>query len=142
LVEINVQERPRLGNFKFVGIKKSEIEDIQGKINLAKQTIITENTRRDIIEKVTKYYTDKAYRNVTVRIEEQPDPAFANSNAMTIYINKGKKVHIDNIRFFGNDNVDGLRLKKQMKGTKEMSKATLHADNAAEPLWRKQTVLI
>jgi outer membrane protein insertion porin family len=60
-IEINAQERPRLGNFKFVGIKKSDEEDLQAKLNLAKQTIITENTRRDIIEKVTKFYTDKSY---------------------------------------------------------------------------------
>jgi outer membrane protein insertion porin family len=127
-IEINVLERPRLGNFKFAGIKKSEEEDIQAKINLAKQTIITENTRRDIIEKTTKFYTDKGYRNVSVRIEERPDSAFVNSNAMTIYIDKGEKVHINDIAFYGNDNVDALRLKKQMKGTKEMSKITLHSD--------------
>jgi outer membrane protein insertion porin family len=132
-VEINVQERPRLGNFKFVGIKKSEEEDIQGKINLAKQTIITENTRREVTEKITKFYADKGYRNVKVRIDEQPDPAFVNSNAMTIYIDKGEKVHIDNVRFYGNENVDDLRLKKQMKGTKEMSKFTLHSDNIPSP---------
>ncbi|MES2882872.1 MAG: outer membrane protein assembly factor, partial [Bacteroidota bacterium] len=41
-IEINVQERPKLGNFKFIGIKKSEAEELQGKIGLAKQTIITE----------------------------------------------------------------------------------------------------
>ena len=132
-IELNVQERPRLGNFKFVGIKKSEIEDIQGKVNLAKQTIITENTRREIIEKVTNYYTEKSYRNVKVRIEEKPDTAFTNSNSMTIYIDKGDKVKIDNVRFFGNENIDGLRLKKQMKGTKEMSKATLNPQEEQSP---------
>jgi outer membrane protein insertion porin family len=114
-IEISVQERPRLGNFKFVGIKKTEEEDIQGKINLAKQTIITENTRREIIERITKFYTEKSYRNIKVRIEEKPDPAFVNSNAMTIYVDKGDKVRIDNVRFYGNENVDGLKLKKQMK---------------------------
>ncbi len=132
-IEISVIERPRLGNFKFIGIKKSDEEEILGKVNLAKQTIVTENTRRDIVEKVTKFYTDKAYLNVTVRIEEQPDTVFANSTEMTIYIDKGKKVHIDNIRYFGNENVDDFRLKKQMKGTKEMSKATLNADNTPSP---------
>ncbi len=132
-IEVNLQERPRLGNFKFEGVKKTEEEDILGKINLAKQTIITENTRREIIEKITKYFTDKAYRNVKVRIEEEKDTAFVNSNSMIIYVDKGEKVRIDNIRFYGNENVDGLRLKKQMKGTKEMSKATLHADNAPSP---------
>lgn len=132
-VEVNVQERPRLGNFKFVGIKKSEEEDIQGKINLAKQTIITENTRREIVERITKFYTEKSYRNVKVRIEEKPDPAFVNSNAMTIYVDKGDKVRIDNVRFYGNENVDDLRLKKQMKGSKEMSKMTLHEETVPSP---------
>ncbi len=132
-LEINLQERPRLGSFKFVGVKKTEEEDLQGKLNLAKQTIITENTRREIIEKVTKYYTEKAYRNVKVTIDEKPDTAFVNSNMITIIVEKGVKVRIDNVRFYGNENVDGLRLKKQMKGTKEMSKATLHADNEPSP---------
>ena len=131
-IEIEVVERPRLGNFKFVGVTKSEQEEILGKVNLTKQTIITENTRREIVEKVSTFYTDKAYLNVTVNIVEVPDTVFTNSNAMTIYVNKGKKIHIDNIRYFGNT-VDGLRLKKQMKGTKEMSKATLHSDNTPSP---------
>ena len=132
-IEINVVERPRLGNFKFIGIKKSEEEEILTKVSLAKQTIITENTRREIVEKVTKFYTEKAYQNVTVRIEEKTDTSFANSNSLIIYVNKGKKVHIDNVRFFGNSGVDGLRLKKQMKGTKEMSKLTLVSDNTSSP---------
>src|SRR6476620_6523630 len=35
-VEINVQERPKLGNFSFKGIKKSEADELKGKIGLAK----------------------------------------------------------------------------------------------------------
>ncbi len=132
-IEINVQERPRLGNFKFIGIKKTEQEEIQGKLNLAKQTIITENTRREITEKINKFYAEKGFRNVAVRIEEQPDPSFVNSNSMNIYIDKGDKVKVDNVRFFGNQSVDDLRLKKQMKGTKEMSKFTFKADNEPSP---------
>lgn len=132
-IEINVQERPRLGNFKFIGIKKTEQEEIQGKINLAKQTIITENTRRDIKEKINKFYAEKGYRNVSVRIEEQPDPAFVNSNSMNIYVDKGNKVKVDNVRFYSNESIEDGRLKKQMKGTKEMSKFTLKADNEPSP---------
>jgi outer membrane protein insertion porin family len=80
-IEINVVERPRLGNFKFEGIKKTEAEELQGKIGLAKQTIITENIRRNIVEVTTKFYRDKGFENISIRIEEKPDPAFANSNA-------------------------------------------------------------
>jgi outer membrane protein insertion porin family len=125
-IEISVQERPRLGNFKFIGPKKTEAEEMQGKMALAKQTIITENMRRNIVEVGTKYYRDKGYQNVTVRIDEKDDPAFVNSKSLTIYIDKGKKVRVNDVNFYNNTRIDGLRLKRQMKGTKEMSRFTLH----------------
>jgi outer membrane protein insertion porin family len=125
-LQINVTERPRLGNFKFIGIKKSEAEELQGKIGLTKQTIITENIRRNITEVTQKYYRDKGFQNIVVTIDEAPDPSFVNSNSLNIYVNKGKKVRINEVSFFGNENVDGMKLKKQMKGTKEMSKLTLY----------------
>ncbi len=132
-IEVNLQERPRLGNFKFVGISKSEEEDLQAKINLAKQTIITENTRREIKERVTKFFQEKAYRNVRVWIDEKVDPTFANSMSLTINVDKGQKVKINEIGFYGNNNVDAIKLKKQLKGTKEMSKFTIHPDNGLTP---------
>lgn len=132
-IEINVAERPRLGNFKFTGAKKSEIDDLQTKISLAKQTIITENTKNEIIDKVTKYYVEKSYRKTKVWIDQKPDTSFVNSDSLIIYVDKGGKVKIDNIRFFGNEHVEDYRLKKQMKGTKEMSKATLFPDSTYSP---------
>lgn len=98
-VEVNVQERPRLGNFKFVGISKTDAEELTTRASLAKQTIITENTRRSITEIVTKYYTEKAYRNVKVTIDEFTDSSFVNSNQMVITVDKGKKVRINEIAF-------------------------------------------
>jgi outer membrane protein insertion porin family len=52
---------------------------------------------------------------------------------MTIYVDKGEKVHINEIQFYGNKDVDGMRLKKQMKGTKEMSKMSFHPDKGVIP---------
>jgi outer membrane protein insertion porin family len=132
-IEINVTERPRLGNFKFEGARKSEEEDLQGKIGLVKQTIITENMRRRAVEVITKYYTDKGYKNVTVQIEEKPDPAFVNSNSIIFHVNKGKKARIESIGFYGNENVPDIKLKKQMKGTKEMTKLTLFPEKQESP---------
>lgn len=139
-VEVNVQERPRLGNFKFEGIKKSDQEDLTGKLGLAKQTIITENMRRNVVETVTKFYTEKGFQNVKVRVEEQPDTSFVNSNALIIYIDKGEKVRIDEINFYGNENVEELKLKKQMKGTKEMSKITLHPVETPSPFGEQKRI--
>jgi outer membrane protein insertion porin family len=132
-IEISVVERPRLGNFKFEGAKKSEEEELQNKTLLVKGTIITENTKRRAVEVIEKYYTDKGYRNITVRVEEQPDPAFVNSNYVIFHINKGDKVRINEIEFAGNNNVPDVKLKKQMKGTKEMTKFTLFPSKEESP---------
>ena len=132
-IEINVQERPRLANFKFVGIKKSEQDEITGKIGLVKSTIITENTRRTALETIQKYYNEKGFQNVSVRIEETPEPALVNSISLTFYIDKGNKVRINDLNFFGNETVPDLKLKKQMKGTKEMTRITLRPADYTSP---------
>ena len=129
-IEINVTERPRLGNFQFKGIKKTEQEELLGKLGLAKQTIITENTRRNAVEAIEKFYAEKGFANVKVQIIEKTDTAFVNSNSLTFIIDKGKKVKVNDINFFGNETVSDLKLKKQMKGTKEMTRFTLHSSDS------------
>ncbi|MCW3074072.1 MAG: hypothetical protein JWP69_1141 [Flaviaesturariibacter sp.] len=132
-LEIAVQERPRLGNFKFEGIKKSDAEELQGKIGLSKSTIITENTRRNATEVIQKFYAGKGFRNVQVRIEEKPSAGLANSNDITIYVDRGSKVKVNQVSFYGNENISDLKLKKEMKGTKEMSKLTLNPAKSSSP---------
>jgi outer membrane protein insertion porin family len=137
-IEINVQERPRLGDFKFFGIKKSEQEELQGKIgSLAKGTIITENMRKTIVEATQKFYAEKGYMLTTVNIEEKPDTSLVNSNTLFIYITKGPKLKINEVSFFGNEYIDGLKLKKQLKGTKEMSRFTLWPPSDKSPFGEK-----
>ena len=139
-LEINVQERPKLGNFKFVGIKKSEADELQGKAGLVRQTIITENTRRNAIDAIRKFYTEKGFMNVQVRIEEKPDPTFVNSNSLTFYIVKNNKVKVNEIDFYGNESVTDLQLKKQLKGTKERTKLTLHPSKTPSPFGENKSL--
>jgi outer membrane protein insertion porin family len=48
-------------------------------------------------------------------------------------INKGKKVRIDQVHFFGNNTVEETKLKKKMKGTKERMRFTLQPDSVWSP---------
>jgi outer membrane protein insertion porin family len=132
-IEISVQERPRLAEVHFVGAKKTEQDDLKSKIGMTKSTIITENTRRSAVEAIRNFYTEKGYQNVQVRIEEQKAPNLTNSNNITFYITKGAKVHVNDIKFFGNEAVSDLRLKKQMSGTKERTRLTIHPDAEQSP---------
>jgi outer membrane protein insertion porin family len=139
-LEINVQERPKLGNFKFIGIKKSEAEELQGKAGLVKQTIITENTKLNAVQVIKKFYAEKGFMNVQVRIEEKPDPAFTNSNSLTFYVDKNNKVKVNEVNFFGNETVSDLQLKKQLKGTKERTKLTLNPSKTPSPFGENKSL--
>lgn len=125
-IEIAVEEMPKLGNVRFRGIRKSEQEELTTKLNLAKQTIITENRKRTSTDIIRRFYVEKGYMNVRVDVAETPDPTFPNSNALVFTIDKGNKVRVNEVNFYGNEAVTDLKLKKQMKGTKEMTKITLH----------------
>lgn len=125
-IEIHVAERPRLGKLSFEGVKKTEQEEIQKKISLQPNTIISENARRNITETILKYYAEKGFADAKVSLTETKNPSQPNTNNVLVTLHKGKKVKIDQINFFGNEHVRSSKLKKQMKSTKEAAKITLY----------------
>ncbi|KIC92141.1 outer membrane protein assembly factor [Flavihumibacter sp. ZG627] len=127
-IEINVAERPSLSGFVFRGVKKSEAEDLEGKTGLVKGRVITENMKRTAIENIEKYYIEKGFRGARVSITERADTAFVNTQQLTFNIVKGNKVRINNVSFYGNEMVNELKLKKKMKGTKEMTRISLYPE--------------
>ncbi len=124
-VEFAITERPRLASFKLVGIKKGERDDLESKVALVKERVVTENMKLSAIEAIRKFYYGKGFRNVDIQLKEEKVTSLNNAIALTFTINKGRKVKVNSISFSGNENVDGQKLKKQMKGTKEMNRITL-----------------
>ncbi len=119
-LEVQVQERPRLGSFRFIGVSKGQAEEIQGKANLVKSTIITENTKRNTIDVIKKFYAEKGYLNTQVRIDETADRTLPNSRALTFYIDRGAKIRVSDIVFYDNEIVAGNSLERQMSTKEKM----------------------
>ncbi len=124
-VEILITERPRLASVKFEGIKKGEKDDLEPKIGLVKERVVTENMKLSAVEAIRKFYYDKGFRNVDIKLTEENVAALNNSVALTFTIKKGNKVKVNSINFSGNQTIADQKLKKQMKGTKEMNRITL-----------------
>jgi outer membrane protein insertion porin family len=124
-IEFALTERPRLATFKFEGIKKGERDDLEPKVALVKDRVVTENMKLSAVEAIRKFYFGKGYRNVDIQLREEQVPALNNAVAITFIIKKGKKVKVNSINFSGNESIAGQKLKKQMKGTKEMNRVTL-----------------
>ncbi|HEY8658978.1 MAG TPA: POTRA domain-containing protein [Hanamia sp.] len=126
-VEINITDRPTLTSFKFKGISKGEADDLTPKLGLAKGRVtrVTESLKITATDIIKKFYVDKGFRNVDVQVKETKDPKNANAVNIVFVVNKNGKVRVDEIYFAGNKYVSDLKLKKQMKGTKEKSRFTL-----------------
>jgi outer membrane protein insertion porin family len=126
-VYLDVTERPRLANFYFKGVSKTEASDLKGKTDLRAGSVVTENMKINAFLAIRKYFQDKGYRNLDITTQEKPDTAtMQNAVDLYIYIKKGKKVKVNNIYFAGNYNVAANVLKSKMKGTHETTRLTIY----------------
>ena len=132
-IELNITERARLLDFKFVGIKKGEKDDLATKTGLSKDRVLTENMKMSALEAIEKFYYGKGYRNVSVEMKEEAVTTVNNGVNLTFYIEKGKKVRINSVNFTDNITVVDQKLKKQMKGTKEMTRISLFPETVQSP---------
>ncbi len=132
-IHFELKERPRLASFKFLGIKKGEKDDLETKVALNKERVVTENMKLSAVEAIRKFYYDKGYRNADISMKEEMMTGLNNAISLTFIIDKGNKVKINSINFSGNPSVEAQKLKKQMKGTKEMPRFTLYPINVPNP---------
>ncbi len=138
-IELAITERPRLASYSVVGVKKGERDDLDGKMGLAKDRVVTENMKLSAVEAIKKFYYDKGYRNVDIQVTEAASPLINNSIILTFNIVRGTKVRVNSVNFSGNSSVAEMKLKKQMKGTKEMSRITLFPINVPSPFGDSST---
>lgn len=124
-LEIHVQERPRLGKFDFKGISKNHKEELTTKTGLVNGRVITESVKQNAVEAIEKFYAEKGFRNINIKVAEIDNPGISNSKDLFFTIDKGAKVKINEITFAGNKNVPDAKLKKQFKGTKEKGRMAL-----------------
>jgi outer membrane protein insertion porin family len=132
-LEIALTERPRLLDYTFSGVKKGEKDDLIPKLGLARDRVLTENMKLSAVEAIRKFFYGKGYRNVQINMTETVLQGVANAVSLNFDIHKGRKVKINSINFVGNETVSSLKLKKQMKGTKEMTRISLYPEKIVSP---------
>lgn len=118
-LDIYLEDRARLAAFAFVGAKKSEETELREKIKISQGNVVNDNMKNNCVNLIKNYYIDKGYHACTVTVEEKNDEKINRAVNLYFNINKGKKIKIERIAFFGNDNVSDGTLLKSMKETKE-----------------------
>lgn len=130
-LNIEIEERPRLSKYNFKGISKSEATDLKDKMAgvLVADRVVTEATKKESIVRIEKYYAEKGFNDVSVGVREILDTVSVNKVLLTFNIYKGNRTRINQITIAGNDVATDTRLKRTLKGTKEMPRISLHPAN-------------
>ena len=139
-VEIAAVERPRLSKLIFRGIRKSEATDLKEKVGITASQVVTEARKQNAIEAIQKFYTEKGFQGAKITVQERPDTAYTNGEDLIFIIEKGGKVRVNDVMISGNEKISELKLKKQLKGTKEKSRFSLFADKNTSPYGVKNTI--
>ena len=121
-LKIILTQRPRIANVRYEGIKKSEREDLEAKLNLVKGSQITPNLvdRAKII--IKRHFDDKGFKNAEVNIIERNIEGDKEQVDIDIIIDKKEKVKVNQIIIEGNTILSDKKLKRVMKKTNEKNK--------------------
>jgi outer membrane protein insertion porin family len=114
-----IKERPRLFKLQYTGIKKGEQETLNDKVKAYKGKIVTATVKKNIDLAIRKFYQDKGYLNVAVKIAEKTDSSRGNNATMKIDVVKGNKVKISEIIFDGVSELSERTVRKKLKNTKQ-----------------------
>ena len=118
-LNIALTQRPRLSKVNYNGVKKSEQDDLEERLNFHEGDKITPNMidRAKIV--VKRYYDEKGFKNADINILQRDDIAEKNSLILDINVDKKEKVKVNKIYISGNSALSEKLLKKTMKKTNE-----------------------
>ena len=122
---IELTERPRLLRYEFEGISKSHRTELEDDIELTKGKIITDVVIKNTQLTVKKFYESKGFLNAKVNISQRQDSVVRNSAALIINVDKGRKVKIYDINFYGNEYFSDSKLRSKFKKTGETPRINL-----------------
>ena len=103
--------RPRVSTINYIGLKKSEREDMEQKLGLLKGNQITPNMidRAKILAK--KYFDDKGYKNADIQITQRDDVTAKNQVILDIFVDKKEKMKVHEIIIEGNEKLSDSKIK-------------------------------
>ena len=118
-LEFQLKERPRLSKFSFSGVNKSQADEIRESIRLIKGRVVTDALVKNTQTSVKKYFVEKGFLNIEVKIVQVKDTLIPNSIILKINVNKKQKVKINEIIIHGNEKLSIAKIKRALKETKE-----------------------
>ena len=109
-LRITLALRPRVSTINYIGLKKTEREDMESKLGIIKGSQITPNMidRAKILAK--RYFDEKGYKNAEINITQRDDPNNKNQVVLDVDIDKKAKMKVRNIYLMGNEKLKDSKI--------------------------------
>lgn len=113
-LHIALKPRPRVSEINYIGLKKSEREDMEQKLGMIKGGQITPNMidRAKILAK--KYFDDKGFKNADIDIQQREDVTAKNQVILDVIIDKKQKMKVRKITIEGNEKLKDQKIKGRL----------------------------
>ncbi|MBP5680280.1 MAG: outer membrane protein assembly factor BamA [Bacteroidales bacterium] len=100
-IKIALTQRPRIANIEYDGVKKSEREDLDVQMGVAKGSQVTPNIIDRAKKVIKRYYDEKGYKNAEVEIFQSDSKVGENMVDLTVFVDKHEKVKVHALRIDG-----------------------------------------
>jgi outer membrane protein insertion porin family len=121
-LDIYLQERPRLSEMNYIGLKKAEIEAVNEKVAMMKGSQVTPYLVTRAEKFIKDHFVEKGFYNTEVNIVQRDDTSRVNHVLLDVYVDKKEKVKVNYLGFEGNEAFTDRRLNRVMKKTNQRRK--------------------
>ena len=124
---LDLTERPRFSRVEFLGINKTQEGELRDKVNI-RGRVVRDDVLNTAKRNIEKYYLEKGFLNTEVKIIQDRDTTLPNSVKLRFDIDTKTKVKINEIAFYGNEEISDRALKGKLKKTKEHARVAIFKD--------------
>ncbi len=118
-LNIDLKERPRLTRYEFKGLRRSDRDEVEERLNLVQGDVITENLLYRAESTIEDYFMEEGYLTPTIDITQKEDTARVNSMILEFDIDRGDRTRISEVNIYGNELLSDLQIKRILENTRE-----------------------
>lgn len=119
IINIDVEEEPRLQSYELTGIKRSQRRDLREELNLLRGFAVTNSIREQALITIRRFFREKGYWNTEIEIREELSDDGRNRLKLVFDIDAGDRIKVREFVFEGNEQFDDRKLRKKFDTIKQ-----------------------
>lgn len=119
IINIVVEEEPRLQRYELRGIKRSQRRDLREQLNLLRGFAVTNSIREQALITIRRFYREKGYWGTEIEIHEEISDDERNRLTLVFEIDAGDRTKVREFNFQGNEEFSDRKLRKEFDTIKQ-----------------------